>query len=207
MDDSMTGDAVTQKQIDRRTAMKAALGGAAAAAAMSAPGIEAFSFAPDFAAAASQCPAGSTVNGSPATISRPNCTSGLTKCWGNCTCSEGNLNFASVGTITVNAASPSYGDPTFAVSVGGQVKSGTNNNLSLTVANFTVNQPFSSCTVTISGACTGGSSATATISNGLTGSNTVTANGTTNGRIKCPGNVVQSPSGTITVAASCICGA
>lgn len=51
----------SQTQIDRRTAMKAALGGAVAAAAWSAPKIEGLSLSPDYASAASQTTVPATV--------------------------------------------------------------------------------------------------------------------------------------------------
>jgi hypothetical protein len=201
MDESMTADAITAKRIDRRTAMKAAIGGAAAATAMTAPGISGFSFAPDFAAAASQCPAGTTVAGSPATISRTRITCGflnLTACWGNGCCVD-----LGIGSITVNAASGSYNDPAFAFTVGGQVRN-NNGRVYVTVTNFTQHQPFSSCTINVTGNCGGDTFSVTDIGGGITGTNTViTANASLNGRIRCSGS--GTGSATVTVAASCIC--
>jgi hypothetical protein len=199
-------DTVTDtNRIDRRDAMKAALGGAVAAAALSAPSISGFSLAPNFAAAASQCPAGSSVTGTPSTQSRSSETCVATKCWGTFSgiCSCGNYTFS---LITVNAAAAQYTDPTISVTVGNQVKNNTSNNLTITLAGFNAGQPFDRCTVTIGGSCSGGSSATPTVDNGLVfGANNFTANNTYNGRIKCPGSVIQSPNGTVTIAASCRC--
>ncbi len=191
-------DKVTR--INRRQAMKAGLGGAAAAAALSVPNIEHFSLAPDVASASSMCAPGSTVTGSPASIIKNQSTGGFlgtTHCWGSY---SGGCQNSNIGSITVAAASGSYTGPSFAFTVGGQV-SNTNGTLSFVTTNFTTNQPYSSCSVGITGSCSNG---TFTVENGISPTNNVTANGTSNGRIYCNGGVLAN--GSVTVAVTCTCG-
>lgn len=75
-------------RLDRRTAMRAALGGAAAGAAFMAPRIDGLSVAPDYAAAATACTigaAGTSVN-IPGPAEKYNLGVGCanTRCWGLC---------------------------------------------------------------------------------------------------------------------------
>lgn len=77
-----------RKRIDRRTAMRVALGGAAAGAAFMAPRIEGLSLAPDYASAATACtlgPAGTSVNvQGPARKENLGVGCVSTRCWGLC---------------------------------------------------------------------------------------------------------------------------
>jgi hypothetical protein len=196
-----TTNSVTR--INRRQAMKAGLGGAAAAAALSVPNIEHFSLAPDVASAASLCAPGSTVNGTPGSITKNSATSGLSVCWGNTSgpfyspCrSQG------IGSITVAAASGTYTGPTFAFTTDGQVHN-NNGSLSWVTTNFTANQPYASCTVNTTGSCPSGQTFSAT--NGISTNTAVTGNGTISGRIRCSG--AGTGGGSVTVKVSCICGA
>lgn len=197
-------DGISPGRINRRQAMKAGLGGAAAAVALSAPNIEHFSLAPDVASASSQCAPGSTVNGS-TTLTDSSKTAGFcitTNCWGSnsgCTCTNQNI-----GTITVPVASGQYTAPQFSVTDGGQV-SNTNGTLSITSTNFTLNKPYSKCVVNVAGACTGGTpSGTFTLDNGISAANTFTSNTTMSGRMYCNGGVLAA--GNITVSVTCTCG-
>jgi hypothetical protein len=74
----------------------------------------------------------------------------------------------------------------------------------VTITDFTQHQPFSSCTINVTGNCGGDTFSVTDIGGGITGTNTViTANASINGRIRCSG--FGTGSATVTVAASCIC--
>ena len=82
----------------------------------------------------------------------------------------------------------------------------TNGTASFTMANFTVNKPYSACSVSFDGSgCHGGiNNGTFTMNNGISVTNSVSANGTTNGRMYCNGAVTAA--GTVQVAITCTCG-
>ena len=191
-----TKDNVTR--INRRQAMKAGLGGAAAAAALSVPNIEHFSLAPKTASAASLCPPGTTVTGTPASLSKTGNVTGLAACWG-ATNGFGQCKNASPGSITVAAASGQYTGPTIAFNAGGQVHN-ANGFVSWRPSNFTVNKPYASCSVKVSGTCQSGTfSGAGTYSIGTNGVDTTQA-------IRCSGAPISNITGTFTVAVTCICG-
>ena len=126
-----------QSRIDRRTAMKAALGGAAVAAAWTAPRIEGLSLAPDFAAAAS-CSGGSIGT---ITKNSNNCgTGGSTECFGGNCCNTVSMGGATVAgnNFSVNA------------NIGGEVN-GDSGFVNFTVSG--IDPPFQRCTVNVSGNC------------------------------------------------------
>lgn len=80
LDSNFDDATLDKKSIDRRDAMKAALGGAAAAAALSAPKVSGFRVLPDYAAAASGL---STITiGS---VGDGTCGQGRAYCWGSFT--------------------------------------------------------------------------------------------------------------------------
>lgn len=200
-------------RIDRRTAMKAALGGAAAAVALTAPRIEGFSIAPDFAAAASQCPPDSQVGGTiPLTTMSPGCNTCSLCCWGTVDhdgCLPGNCHDHTVpGNVTVPVSSDNFDAPMLTAVVKGQVKRkpGALNagKVTLTLSDFTLNEPYKSCTVAISGSCTGNgifhpqpvdpeATSVRTQSNSWDTNIWCTKGGTT-------------PLGTVTIAMTCLCG-
>lgn len=196
-------------RIDRRQAMKAALGGAAAAAVLTAPRIEGFSFAPDFAAASSQCAENTQVGGtSTLTKTSPRCNSCSLCCWGTVDsigCLPGNCHDTVVaGSIIVPAASGNFTSPQVTAAVKGQVKRapGALNPGLVTVmlSDFTVNEPFASCTVAISGSCTAGSTF-----NTSAPSTVFTQNASFDSNIWCSGGGL-TPRGTVTIAVTCVCG-
>jgi len=85
--DAASPTAAERGAVDRRTAMKAALGGAVAAAAWTAPRIEHLSVAPDFAQAATCLPSSGFVTRT-TTVCQP--LIGFTsECYGNCVASGG----------------------------------------------------------------------------------------------------------------------
>lgn len=178
--------------------MKAALGGAAAAAALSAPKVTGFSLAPDFAAASSQCSPNSTVNGN--AINRSSTTYGAFKCWGTGNAFGCDTNIPISGNVTVPVVSTNFTAPVITATVGGQVKN-NNGRIDLVLSNFTVDAPFSSCTVTVGGTCNDGQTFSTQVASTLR-----TSDGTWGGRIRCSGGLYDSPDGTVTVSASCICG-
>lgn len=184
-------------RINRRQAMKAGLGGAAAAAALSVPNIEHFSLAPKTASAASLCAPGTTVTGTPASLTKSGVIVLFTACWGAVS-GLGCAN-ASPGSITVPAASGQYTGPTIAFNGGGQVH---NNNgfVSWRPSNFTVNKPYASCSVKVTGTCQSGTfSGAGTYSIGTNGVDTTQ-------NIRCSGSPAANINGTYTVAVTCICG-
>lgn len=201
----MTANETTDNatRINRRQAMKAGLGGAAAAAALSVPNIEHFSLAPNVASASSQCPPNTTVTGPGLTHnSAAVCAS---NCWGQygggfCNCA----NWTS-SAQTIPVSSGQYTAPTITYTFGGQCGN-SNGTASFTIANFTVNKPYSKCLIDFQGSgCHGGiSNGTFTMNNGINIANTITGNGTTSGRMYCNGAITAA--GTVTVAITCTCG-
>ena len=200
MEDHVTADdgALDDTRLDRRAAMKAAIGGAAAAAALTAPKVSGFSLAPDLAAAASQCAPGTTTAGN--SINGSSTTYGLFKCWGTGNALSCNTGVPVSGSVVIPVASPNFSAPTVTATVGGQVKN-DNGRVDLVLSNFNLNEPFSSCTVTVNGTCSGGQ----TFQTGVA-STTRTFNGTWGGLMRCTGGLLDSPDGTYTITASCICG-
>lgn len=226
------GGAGDQVRVDRRQAMKAALGGAAAAVALSVPRIEGFSIAPDYAAASSasdhdldgdgdpeslQCARSAVVTGS-AVLSKASVRCHRVRCWGgwtgsrtDCTCRPADV----PGVITVPVASDAFTAPTITARASGPVYHDAGH-LEVTLGNFGLNEPFSSCTVTVSGTCTDQHAFVSTVP-----STPLTANGTIRGKIYCAANHTSrtrdrhpderhgghdSPDGRVTISVTCICG-
>ncbi|MCO5312218.1 MAG: hypothetical protein M9952_04675 [Microthrixaceae bacterium] len=171
-------------RLDRRTAMRAALGGAAAGAAFMAPRIDGLSVAPDYAAAATACTIGAagtsvTVNGNSAK---------RTPCWGsryfalcfggtptfngsgcggawNCgntgNWASGDANGATNG-IALNLAGSqlryAIAGSTKQIGSSGIAKNWTNDSRSHMKIN-TVASPFNSCSATMSLTCKSGAGA------------------------------------------------
>ena len=193
-----SSDDVTASRMDRRTAMKAALGGAAAAAAFSAPRIEGFSLAPDYAAASS-----GTTTTTTTTTTAP-CTSGapvahtksteynagkVATCWGH-----------QLGG-TVYSSGPPCGPAAFGplnvapgMSLSGSIDGRLNEGGTVTY-NVSGLSATHSCTVTVNGECNVGD---------FTGakSQTFNASGAGSTNIKCNGWAVN---GSVTVGMTCIC--
>lgn len=165
-------------RLDRRTAMRVALGGAAAGAAFMAPRIEGLSVAPDYASAATACTVGSqgtsvTVNGNsekrvPCSGSRYTalCFGGTPSWWGilcgggwNCA-NTGNWNSGDAnGTtngIELNLAGSklryAIAGSTKETGSSGLTKGWTNDSRSHMKIN-TVASPFNSCSATMSLTC------------------------------------------------------
>lgn len=138
---------LSQSQIDRRTAMKAALGGAVVAAAWSAPKIEGLSLSPDYASAASQTTVNPVSPGtSAAWFTHNSQTAGASRCVGA---------GSGISCNTWNATQVSYAIPsttesfTLNAALSGQVKNTGSTSVTLsgvTNANYT-------CSVNISGNC------------------------------------------------------
>jgi hypothetical protein len=197
-----TTDNVTR--INRRQAMKAGLGGAAAAAAVSVPNNEHFSLAPQSARASSQCAPGSTVNGD-STVNHNSANFLTTNCWG--AVSGTSCTTWTSPTITVPVASGQYAPPKFTITVGGNIAQ-TSGSASFTMTGFTLNKPYSKCVVSFAGTnCHGGlfgANGTFTMNNGISVTNTVTGNGTVSGTMYCNGAITAA--GTTIVAVTCTCG-
>lgn len=174
--------------IDRRNAMKIALGGAAAATVWSAPRIEGLSLAPDYAAAAS-CNATST--GTQVTRDSINCgTLGGTECFGNACC--GNFGFGT----NVSAGSKTF---TLNGNIGGSVN-GDNGLVSLTVGN--IDPPFQRCNVNVALNCNNDGSPRGG------GNFTFNNSGTQNAFIDCQGggNFNQNdPNAQVRINITCNC--
>lgn len=180
---------LADQRIDRRRAMQVALGAATAAAVWSAPRVEGFSLAPDYAAAAS-CTGGS---GAQTTKNSNNCAAGTTECWGNNCC--GNFAYGAVnipGGFTLNGV------------IGGNVN-GDNGSLNMVIAG--IDPPFQQCTVNVAGNCNDGG--TFRTSGGGTSQNFVfNANGNQSTLIDCQGggSIFQpDPDGQVRVNVSCVC--
>lgn len=151
---STTGTSGNQLRIDRRQAMKAALGGAAAAVALSAPRIEGFSIVPDYAAASSQCPSGTAVEASHH-LTKPSVRCSKVRCWGategkgvQCACRSAEV----PGLAIVPVSSGAFRSPTVSARISGPVYH-PEGRLEVTLTNFRLNEPYSSCTVTVKGTC------------------------------------------------------
>lgn len=174
--------------LDRRTAMKVALGGAAAATVWSAPRIEGLSLVPDYAAAAS-CNAASSAT--QVTKNSNNCgTLGSTECFGNNCC--GNFGYSA----NVNAGSKTF---TLNGNIGGNVNS-DNGLVNLTVGN--IDPPFQRCNVNVSLNCNNDGSARGG------GNFTFNNNGTQSSFIDCQGggNFNQSdPNAQVRINITCNC--
>lgn len=203
MTDSTNDPGPQATRIDRRQAMKAALGGAAAAAALTAPRIEGFSIAPDVAAASSQCAPGSQTAGTPNPLTRTSTAYGAYRCWGTGDAFAGCDFDVPAGSITVPVASSNFTAPTFDVLVGGQV-SNDNGGINVAMTNFTLNEPFESCTVEISGLCFGGDFGSDGTFSTTVPSTTLTGDGAVAGRIRCSDGL--TPDGRVNIKATCICG-
>ena len=177
-------DPVVADSVARRAAMKAALGGAAAAAVWSAPRIEGLSLAPDYAAAAS-CTGGSMGEQS---HNSNNCDSGTTECWGNNCCGTFNWDQQIVASrFTWNG------------SLAGNVNTDSGN-VSVNVNG--IDPPFQRCTVNVSGNCNNGGS----FRGG--GSLVFNNNGNQNSFVDCQGGggyYQDDPDGTIRVNMTCVC--
>ncbi|MCB0978795.1 MAG: hypothetical protein KDB02_15180, partial [Acidimicrobiales bacterium] len=176
--------------LTRRNALKATLGGAAFAAAWSAPKIEHLSLAPDYAAAAS-CSGGSTTT---------NHTSadcgyyGDTECWGNSCCGNWayNTNISSKFNLAGN--------------VGGNVNE-DNGFVNLAVTGIT-NTSNQSCTVNVSGNCNNGGSFrvdNVAASNNASKTFTFNANGNVGVFIDCQGGGITDPNANLKLIFNCVC--
>ena len=133
-------------RIDRRTAMKAALGGAVVAAAWSAPKIEGLSLSPDYASAASVRPVTN-----PWVNAHPSSNGGaysVIECVGN---NVGLNNCGDYHAPALALAGPTNGEVfTLNATLGGQVKNNGQTYIKLTG----INNASYSCAVNISGTCT-----------------------------------------------------
>ncbi|MEO6630027.1 MAG: hypothetical protein ABIP03_15840 [Aquihabitans sp.] len=182
-------------QIDRRAALKAALGGAAVAAVFVAPRIEGFSLAPDYAAAGTQC------HGPTSTTNNTNYNAAcVSTCWGS---SGGNAfncnNGGRVGgcaskaftTLTANNVGPTI--ITLNGNISGRLNSG--GAAAYTLAGMEANDL---CNVNLSGTCSVGAfnSNTAPSMN-----QNFAANGSSSAAFQCN----NATSGTLTVTLTCTC--
>lgn len=122
-----SGSGEERTRLDRRTAMRVALGGAAAGAAFMAPRIEGLSVAPDYAAAATACtlgPAGTSVNiPGPARKDTFGVGCGYTRCWAMC--------FAGNVTTSTSVCDRSYSCPNNAGNFSNTDSNGVTNGLAL----------------------------------------------------------------------------
>ena len=174
-------------RIDRRTAMKAAVGGAAAVAVWSAPRIEGLSIAPDIASAAS-------CTGGTASYNKASNDCGYygdTECWGGNCC-----NTVAYGPVNV----PNTGSPLIQLNgnIGGSVND-DNGFINMTLSN--IDPPFRSCTINVSGNCNNGGSWRSR--NGT--SFTFNDNSTLQAQPDCQGGGATDPNGNITLAINCVC--
>lgn len=202
----MQHDAPTESEanrLDRRQAMKAALGGAAAAAVFTAPRIEGFSTAPHYASAVT-VPACVDKNGN-GTLTRNNtngCAGGY-RCWGGTSgvggcggCNNAAALAPASITVTPNPEVPPYTVPTLSGTVTGQLIAG--GNYSLTLNGYTDGAQWNRCVVTVGGNCSSGTF-TANPS-----SITRNSNGAFNGTLQCV-NGSGFPNGTVNVNIACFC--
>lgn len=147
---------VDSTRLDRRKAMKAALGGAAAGAAFVAPKIAGFSVAPDYAAAASAaCGANGTTNGTTGgtSVGMDHC---YVNCWGNknanwgwdCDCLSDNSCCSDV-TTTLKLANSTNGPFVLAFTRGGRVGNSGRWNYNING----IDPPFQSCNVQVNANC------------------------------------------------------
>ncbi|MCB0976731.1 MAG: hypothetical protein KDB02_04665 [Acidimicrobiales bacterium] len=177
-----------EQAVSRRAAIKAAFGGAAAAAVWTAPRIEGLSVAPDYAAAAS-CSGGSI---SQITKNSNNCSVGSTECWGNNCCGTWNFGPSNVGgKFTLNGA------------ISGSVND-DNGIVNLTVNGFT-NSANQACTVNVAGNCNNGGSFR--FRNGG-GTFNFTSNGTQQATPDCQGGggyYQDDPDGQLRINMTCVC--
>jgi len=169
--------------LDRRSAMKVALGGAVAAAAWSAPRIEGLSLAPDYAAAAS-CTGGTAGE---ITKNSNNCGYyGDTECFGNNCCGSWGFSANIASKFTLNG------------NISGDV-SGDNGNVQMTING--IDPPWQRCTVNVGGTCNN-----ASFRGG--GTYTFNNNGTQNSFIDCQGGgsfLSADTDAQIRVNVTCVC--
>lgn len=182
------GDAPRRSTIDRRNAMKIALGGAAAATVWSAPRVEGLSLAPDYAAAAS-CNAVSTA---PQFVKNSNNCGyyGDTECWGNNCCEPAGWS------RTVNAGTKNFA---FNGNIGGGVN--TDDGF-VNIATNSIDPPFQSCRVVVSGNCNNGG----TFRGG--GTYNFNNNGSQQSFIDCQGGgnfLSAEADGTVRIDVTCFC--
>ena len=186
-------DPAAASSIERRTALKAALGGAAVAVAWTAPRIEGLSISPEYAQAAS-CTGGSI------TITKDandDCC-GNQECWGNGNC------FACTGNGCAQAGySQSVGPFTIAGNINGSVN-GDDGRINIAVNG--IDPPHQRCTVYVEGNCNdSGSFRTNLASPGTT----FNANGAVNNvLVDCQGGGgcwQPDPTGQIRVRVTCVC--
>lgn len=176
--------------VSRRNALKATLGGAAFAAAWSAPKIEHLSLAPDYAAAAS-CIGGST------NIVHDSVDCGYygdTECWGNGCCGTWNYNTNISSKFNLSGG------------VGGSVNS-DNGFVNLAVNGIT-NTSNQTCTVRVFGNCNNGGSLRIDnqgASNNSSKTFTFNANGNVGVFIDCQGGGATDPNATLRLTFNCTC--
>ena len=201
IDDGTLADAVTETQVDRRKALKAALGGAAAAAVLSGPAVSGLGTLPAYAQASSP-PTGCTPAsdndsklGEPCGPTCPSLNYSLC-CWGSTTPDPCVCGSALFGTITVP------GGYSVDLTVTGRLRtlSGTG---ALTMAVSGALGPYAACSLAVSGVCpdtqNGGSSTFVAGTSSFPG---ITA-GNYNTSIGCTGT--GPGQGTVAVSLSCVC--
>ena len=152
----MQHDAPTESEanrLDRRQAMKAALGGAAAAAVFTAPRIEGFSTAPNYASAVTT-PACANANGN-ATLNKTSQSCSFLNnwdcCWGGRSGSTCNPAIVGTTTVTPQVEVPPYNVPTLEASIAGRLRN--DGSYSLTLNGFDDGKQWNRCVVSVSGDC------------------------------------------------------
>lgn len=146
-DDSRSEGPAESFRLDRRAAMKAALGGAVAGAAFVAPRVAGFSVAPDYAAAAS------CIGDQNTSVNRQSSDRCLNvKCWGN-------FNSGGICACNCNAIGPlSNSVANFNLTVNGSGGAGgvtCGKNGTFNIAINGIDPPFQTCTVNVNGNCPG----------------------------------------------------
>ena len=198
----MQHDAPTESEanrLDRRQAMKAALGGAAAAAVFTAPRIEGFSTAPNYASAVTDPPCVDKAANSTLSRSVNSTTCAVYRCWGTGGCTGCNT-AQSLGTTTVTPPTelPPYLVPSLTGTVTGQIKN--TGSYSLNLSNFDDGKPYNRCVVSLNGSCSG-SPGTVTANPSSITRNT---NGNFTGSLICSSSTLY-PNATVSVNMTCYC--
>ena len=183
-------------RLDRRKAMKAAIGGAAAGAAFVAPRVSGFSVVPDYASAASCV---GNQNTSVVHTSQEKC--GNIYCWGNF--DSGSfpcINCRCNGFGPLNASASTFGMTINGNGGAGGVYCGRNGTFSITVNG--IDPPFQQCTVAINGNCPGSFG-------NFVGMNDYVLNGTatinTGANIGCNGASAGGNKPQATINLTCVC--
>lgn len=181
----------SSSEVSRRDALKATLGGAAFAAAWSAPQIEHLSLAPEYAAAAS-CTGGSLVYNK----NSNDCGYyGDTECWGGNCCNTVGYN----QTIAGNNFNLSG-------NIGGSVNA--DDGFVNLVVNGIRNTSNQTCTVNVGGNCNNGGNLridNQAASNNATKTFTFNANGNVAVFIDCQGGGATDPNANLRLTFNCVC--